>query len=280
MSRPTMPTVLAVSEPRAVVWVALLAWLGAAPAALAVPGGGNSAATITGSYADSCRDFAAHSSKDISYVELHYVGGSVVKDESITSPDWAIDGGPGEEIDFANVKSGTTIQEFACAPSNAAPTALLEIQTPLVDQVLGGCGDFFGGGLQCEQSVPRPAWTNKSQIPDNGGSLSGFLTWGCGFFTPPSQCSLTFVFRGTGSTDPDGDLASWSLDFGDGTSVSGTWSAPPAEVAHEYLAFGSNCNGVANGLPGVCVLTLTVTDSAGQSDSETIPMVFVDQSPD
>ena len=106
---------------RAEGWVVLLAWLGAAPGAMAVPGGGNSAATITGSFADSCRDFTAHSSKDISYVELHYASGSVVKDESIISPDWAIDGGPGGEIDFANVKSGTTNEEFACEPSNAAP---------------------------------------------------------------------------------------------------------------------------------------------------------------
>src|SRR5687767_13447099 len=152
----TMPPVLAVSGPRTAGWVALVAWLGAAPAALAVPGGGNSAATITGSFADSCRDFAAHSSKDISYIELHYAGGSVVKDESITTPDWAIDGGPGEEIDFAAVKSGTTIQEFPCVPSNAAPTALLEIQTPPVDQVLGHCYDF-DDELICEQSSPRTA---------------------------------------------------------------------------------------------------------------------------
>jgi hypothetical protein len=46
--------------------VAHLAWLAAAPLALAVPGGGNSAATITASFANSCRD--------------HYVGGGVVKE--------------------------------------------------------------------------------------------------------------------------------------------------------------------------------------------------------
>ena len=63
--------------------VALLAWVAAAPLALAVPGGGNSAATITASFADSCRDFAAHSSKDISYVEIHYVGGGVVKERRL-----------------------------------------------------------------------------------------------------------------------------------------------------------------------------------------------------
>jgi hypothetical protein len=272
MNRLTMPTVVAAA--------AILAVLGAPPWALAFQGNGNSAASITGSYADSCRDFTAHSSKDISHVELHYASGSVVKDESITSPDWAIDGGPGEEIDFAYVKSGTTTEEFACEPSNAAPTALLEIQTPPVEQTLETCYDFFAGGLDCEQSSPRTAWTGTAQIPDNGGNQSGFFTWGCGFFTPHSECPLTISFRGIGSSDPDDDIASWSLDFGDGTSVSGTWSSPPAQVAHEYGGFGDTCIGAPQGIPGVCLLTLTVTDSAGQSDSETIPMVFVDQTPD
>src|SRR5688500_12410235 len=94
------------------VWVSILAWLPFPRAALAVPGGGNSAATITGSFADACRDFAAHSSKNISHVEIHYVDGRVVKDESISSPDHAIDGGAGDEIGFAVVKSGTTSEQF------------------------------------------------------------------------------------------------------------------------------------------------------------------------
>ena len=263
-------------------WVALLAWLSAAPAALAVPGTGNSAATITGSFADSCRDFAAHSSKDISFVELHYAGGGVVKDENINSPDHAIDGGPGDEIDLALVKSGTTIEEFACVPTNTAPEALLEIQTPPVDQVLGHCYDF-SDGLICEQSIPRTAWTGTAQIPDNGDGEPDFFQWGCGGFSDFSQCSLTMRFRGAGSSDPDGDIASWSLDFGDGTAVSGAWNAPPTEVEHVYpgdLLTGIDCVGVVGTVTNVCVITLTVTDSAGQSDSDTMPMIFLNQSPD
>src|SRR5260370_10637470 len=88
--------------------VAILAWLASAPAALATPGGGKSAAAITASFADSCRDFAAHSSKDISYVDVQYVDGRRVKDESINIPDSAMDGSAGDEIEFAIVKSGTT----------------------------------------------------------------------------------------------------------------------------------------------------------------------------
>jgi hypothetical protein len=256
------------------VLVVSLAWLASAPAAMATPGGGKSAAAITASFADSCRDFATHSSKDISHVEFHYVDGRVVKDESINSPDHAIDGGAGDEIEFAIVKSGTTTQQFDCAPSSAAPTARLEIQTP-------ECFDFFAGGLACFQELPRTAWTSPSQIPDVGGDGSGFLHWLCGL-GDLSLCSWTFTFRGTGSSDPDSDIASWSLDFGDGTSASGSWgTAPPAEVTHEYLrdASGStNCNTVVN-FTSVCVVTLTVTDSAGQSDSETLLMLFLDVSP-
>ena len=257
--------------------VILLAWLGAAPAALPVPRGGNSAATITGSFADSCRDFAAHSSKDISYVELHYASGSVVKDETIDSPDWAIDGGAGEEIDFANVKSGTTIEEFACVPSNAAPVAWLEMLTPPVDNTVENCGPFWAGGLFCVVSSPRTAWTNRDQIPDDGGTESGLFHWVSP--GPLPESSWTMTFRGIGSSDPDGDLASWTLDFGDGTSVSGTWSNPPAEVAHTYAAWLGGCTSVLNGIPSLCVVTLTVTDSAGQSATHTLPMGFVDQRP-
>lgn len=263
---------------RAAAWLAIPAWLGGAAPALAFPGNGRCAATITGSFADSCRGFAAHSSKDISYVKLHYADGRVVKRERINRHHYAIDGAPGDEIDFASVKSGTTIEEFACEPANTAPTARLEIETPPVDQVLGHCYDF-SDGLICEQSIPRTDWTGPAQIPDNGGQ-PGFFEWGCGGFSDPAQCSYTFRFRGTGSSDPDADIATWSLAFGDGTSVSGTWSAPPAEVTHTYPLSRDGCTGVVNGVTNICVITLTVTDTAGQSDSDTMPMIFLDQSPD
>jgi len=256
--------------------LAILVWLGGAAPALAVPGNARCSATITASFADSCRDFTSDSSKDISYVKLHYADGRVVKRERINRRHYAIDGGPGGEIDFATVKSGTTIEEFTCEPANTAPTARLEIHTPPVDQVSGHCYDFFtgsGGGLVCEQSSLRTVWTSASEIPDNGfeGNL---LLWGCGGLSHPSLCSWTISFRGTGSSDPDGDIASWSLDFGDGTSASGTWSVPPAEVTHEYSPASTNCTN------GICAITLTVTDTAGQSHSDTMLMIFLDQSPD
>jgi hypothetical protein len=251
--------------------VAALVWLVAAPAAQA-PAKGKSAATITGAFADSCRDFTVHSSKDISYVELRYLTGPVVKDESVNSPDHAIDGGAGDEIAVATVKSGTTIEEFACVPSNRAPTALLEIQTPPFDQTLGGCYPFWAGGLACELSTPRTAWINNSQVLDTGGGDSGILHWVCGDPFPCPADTTTFTFRVIGSSDPDGDLTTWTLDFGDGTSVTGNWSGLPVEIVHDYR------NGIVRcvGFLGTCAVTLTVTDSAGQSDSDVILMGWVD----
>jgi hypothetical protein len=249
---------------------AILASLVAASAALATPGGGKSGATITASFADSCRDFAAHSSKDISHVEFHYAAGAVTKDESINDPDYAVDGGAGEEIQFAVVKSGTTSEQFDCVQSNEAPTALLEIQTPPMNQTAAGCFPFWAGGLSCQLGTPRTDWTSASEVPDDGGTDSGLFHWVCGFLGDLCPSSTVVILRGTGSSDPDGDIASWTLDFGDGTSVSGSWStALPTEVAHEYPLFVS-----------LYVITLTVTDSAGQSDSDAILMCAIDQSPD
>jgi hypothetical protein len=266
----TMPLILIV--------LAILTWFAATPAAQAPPSGRNSAATIIGAFADSCRDFAARSSKDISHVDLHYVSGLVIKDESITRPDYSIDGGAGDELAFAIVKSGTTSEQFECEASNAAPTALLEIKTPSFDQSPPGCFEFWAGGLVCDVSIPRTVWTNNSQVPNTGGNDSGLFHWGCGTFTDVSQCPVTVSFRGIGSRDPDADITSWSLDFGDGTSTSGSWSTtPPTEITHEYT---SPCIGVFQSLAGVCTVTLTVTDSAGQSDSDLIAMVFLDLRPD
>lgn len=75
---------------------------------------GNGSAEITGEFSDQCRDFTAHSSKDISHVELHYEDGRVVKDESVNSPDYSIDGDAGDELDHVIVKSGTTKKRVDC----------------------------------------------------------------------------------------------------------------------------------------------------------------------
>src|SRR5687768_10570666 len=75
---------------------------------------GSSEASITGTFSESCRGFESVSTKDISHVEIHYADGRVVKDESTRAPHFSINGGAGDEIDFAVVKSGTTTEQFLC----------------------------------------------------------------------------------------------------------------------------------------------------------------------
>ena len=246
------------------VALVLLAW---SAAALAQPGG-NSAATISGSFADSCRDFAAHSSKDISYVELRYANGRMVKLETIKTPDYSLDGAVGDELGSAAVKSGTTTETFTCPRTNSPPTAVLEVKTPD-----GYCFTWPDGLVDCDGRIARTTWTH-SVVPTLGfGIVRFFCGWPndqscvdhvmpCGEKDFYSLCQVTYTFRGTSSTDPDNDIVSWSLDFGDGTSVSGDWTTiPPTEVSHEYLIH--HCPTCSR-----APATLTVTDSAGHTDSD------------
>jgi hypothetical protein len=220
----------------AVALIATLGWSAAAPAA--------STATIAGSFGDSCRDFSAHSSKDISHIEIHYADGRVVKDESTTAPDFALDGGAGDELDFASVKSGTTRQTFTCPRTNSPPTAILEILVPSNCALQVEAEDAWN----CPDALaPRTTWLSASSV-----SLTQ---------TTCTPADRTFRFRGTSSTDPDNDITSWSIDFSyDGTSTiggtSGDWiTDPPADVLSPDSQEG-------------IFVTLTVTDSAGQTDSD------------
>ena len=230
----------------ALALVATLAWLAALPVTLAKSGGDNSAATINASFGDACRDFAAHSSKDISHVEIHYADGRIVKDESTTTPDFSIDGGAGDEIDFASVKSGTTSETFACPRTSTPLTAVLEILVP---------SDCF---LQVESA---DAWN----CPDASAPRTNWLSASSVSLTPTNCTPVdrTFRFRGTSSTAPDNDITSWSIDFyyydlAPPTTTSGDWIIdPPVDVSS-----GDSLEGV--------LVTLTVTDSAGQSDSDTM----------
>ena len=232
-----------------------LAW---SVAAQAEPGG-KSAATITASFADSCRDFSAHSGKDISYVEVHYTDGRVTKDETIERLDYAIDGAVGDELDSATVKSGRATETFACPTANGPPTAILEIETPPGSHCM-----YFPWPQYptCLTTEPRTVWSRPA-----GGQIA-FL-----FFAPFSTESLTYRFRGISSTDPDGDLTSWTIDFGDGASTSGNWATePPGEIVHTYASPFLG--------PSFTNVVLTVTDGAGQSDSDTIALIGIDATPD
>jgi PKD repeat protein len=68
-------------------------------------------------------------------------------------------------------------------------------------------------------------------------------------------------FDGTTSSDPDGAIASYAWDFGDGGRASG------ATASHTYTAAGT------------FVATLTVTDNAGSTAATTIGITVADTTP-
>ena len=241
-------------SPRGALALALASMLVFAVNGLAVSA--SSATTITGSFSDSCRDFSAHSGKDISHVVIQYVDGRTVKDETIGRRDFSIDGGGGDEIGVAIVKSGTTKATFTCTNTNSPPTAVLEIRTP----PLANCHIN-------EEPLPLcVGWAERTDWSRPAGGVIGFAFEGP---FPP----MSFDFRGTSSSDPDNDIVSWSIDFGDGTSTSGNWlTEPPTVITHVYAGFD-----VLQGMPSV---TLTVTDGAGQSATNTLMLFVVDITPD
>jgi hypothetical protein len=197
---------------------------------------------------------------------LHYVDGRVVKDETINSPDYSVDGGSGDELEFVVVKSGTTTNTFNCRRTTSPPTAILEVKTP--EQ----CFTWDDGSVACDGTAARTSWTRSTTAlgyglvffgcggPDDQSCVQHEIP--CGQKDGYSLCRITYTFRGTSSVDPDGDIVSWSIDFGDGTSVSGDWNTnPPTEVSHEYLIhYCPTCTRDP--------ATLTITDSAGQTDSD------------
>ena len=63
---------------------------------------------------------------------------------------------------------------------------------------------------------------------------------------------LSVVFNGSGSSDPDGTIATWAWTFGDGTLGSGPM------ITHVYSAAGSY------------VASVTVTDNGGTSDTTSV----------
>ena len=83
-----------------------------------------------------------------------------------------------------------------------------------------------------------PPATNQSPVARSGGPYNGTL-------------SVAIAFNGTASSDPDGSIASYAWNFGDGST--GTGATP----SHAYAGVGTY------------TVTLTVTDNAGLSNSTT-----------
>jgi subtilisin family serine protease len=92
-----------------------------------------------------------------------------------------------------------------------------------------------------------------------GTNQAPTATLGAPATTGTAPFAATFTLAGS---DPDGSVASWSLDFGDGTAAATGSGSPPASQAHTYSAAGT--------FPA----KLTVTDDKGaQGTSSTVSIV-------
>lgn len=113
--------------------------------------------------------------------------------------------------------------------------------------------------------IRYPARPRPGAVPGIAGILALVLLAGCtagggdGNLAPRADLGVDkdegwtgdeFVFDASGSSDSDGEIESWKVDFGDGT--------PPTEVTEEDLANDIR-HAYARG--GEFTVTLTVTDS-------------------
>jgi peptide/nickel transport system substrate-binding protein len=73
----------------------------------------------------------------------------------------------------------------------------------------------------------------------------------------------TITYDGTASDDPDGEIADFSWNFGDGATTSGNMSVASI-VSHEY------------DYPGKYIIVLTVTDDKDKSDSNWKSLLYVE----
>ena len=103
-----------------------------------------------------------------------------------------------------------------------------------------------------------PTALTEQQIVDQFKAAGGLLpnVAPTAAFTS-SVTGSTAGFDGRGSTDPDGSIASYAWDFGDGTTGTG------AQPAHTYAA------------PGTYQVKLTVTDDRSGTNTTTAPVTIV-----
>ncbi len=102
-----------------------------------------------------------------------------------------------------------------------------------------GATDSASVSVKANANVPPTAVLTSSPSPATG------------------KAPLNVTFNGSTSSDSDGSIASWKLDFGDGSTVASGSGLPPSSLPHTYAA-------------GTYAAVLTVTDDNGASDTDSV----------
>ena len=121
--------------------------------------------------------------------------------------------------------------------------------TPLPVARKVGVAGSLNGDLYYTTGAPPPTAVTYRGVPDSGipnEPPTASFTWS-------SPAPLAVDFDGSGSSDPDGSVARWRWDFGDGSPADST-SGP--SVSHTY------------GSAGTYAVTLAVADDRGATDSQ------------
>jgi len=129
------------------------------------------------------------------------------------------------------------------------------------DNTWGSTGPYFNGTL--DEAAIYPSVLTSQQVANHYAlGTSGTLpnqTPTAAFTT--TQNSLTVNVDGSGSSDPDGTIASYAWDFGDGAT------ANTATASHTYAAGGTY------------TVVLTVTDNQGSTNTATKQVTVVANQP-
>ncbi|WP_197680538.1 PKD domain-containing protein [Microlunatus sagamiharensis] len=121
------------------------------------------------------------------------------------------------------------------------------------DTAWGGDSSFFNGRL--DEAAVYPYALSLTQVQSHyfASDASANAAPTAAFTSSCTQ--LACYFDGSGSSDPDGTVASWAWDFGDGKTATG------ATAPHDYMDAGTY------------TVKLTVTDNNGKSTSTSQPVL-------
>ena len=182
----------------------------------------------------------------------------------------------GKQVNFNatfTYPDGTTLQ----AGSGTVTASLIYSGTPTVTDTFSGVFDsglkHWFGSYTPKTSDPGGLWSlvvsgSDTSSPSNSGSGTKAVTLQdrppiASFTSTPSSAptATSISFNGTASYDPDGTVASYSWDFGDQTTSTGS------VVTHSYT------------YAKTYTVILTVTDNGGITGSTTSQVTITDRPP-